>query len=219
MAIATVGVLPPARVEDMPELRSTPPPAEGLGEAGRTVRVLVLSDTHAPRFWKRMPEELSVALAGVDHVLHAGDVCEPGVLDELALHAPVTVVQGNNDGPGVRGWGAEDTTRVELAGVRIGMVHDSGPARHRAERMHGLFPDCDVVVFGHSHIPWHTRELVDGHAFVLLNPGSPTDPRRQPQGSFVLLDLSVSTITGVRFVPVPRGAGRLPTARAARKSS
>lgn len=184
------------------------------GAAGDGVlRVLVLSDTHGPRFWRRMPDALRRALPGVDHVLHAGDVCEPGVLDELAVFAPVTVVQGNNDSSAVRAWGAGDTRRLELAGVRIAIVHDSGPRLRRAQRMHATFPDCDLVVFGHSHIPWHTSEVVDDHRFILLNPGSPTDPRRQPEGSFVLLDLQDAAVVGVTFVPVPRGAGRLPASR------
>lgn len=179
-------------------------------DVASTTRVVVVADTHAPRHWKRMPEPLAWALGDADHVLHAGDVCDPVVLDQLREFAPVTVVQGNNDTPAVRRWGARDRVELHLGGVRVGMLHDSGSKQGRAQRMHCLFPDADLVVFGHSHIPWHTREEIDGHAFHLLNPGSVTDPRRQPLGSFVRLELGAGRLQQVEFIPVARRAGQLP---------
>lgn len=155
----------------------------------------VVSDTHAPRFWKGMPDRVAEALHGVDVVLHAGDVCEPSVLDELAALAPVHVVQGNNDGSDVAAWGAPETLELDLAGVRVAMIHDSGAKDGRARRMRRRFPDADVVVFGHSHIPWD--ETADD-GLRLLNPGSPTDKRRQPHGTvgrLVLADGAVESWT------------------------
>lgn len=162
------------------------------------LHVAVVSDTHAPRFWKAMPPAVADALAGADVILHAGDVCVPTVLDELAAIAPVHVVLGNNDGPDVAAWGAPETLEIELDGVRVAMIHDSGPKDGRARRMRRAFPDADVVVFGHSHIPWDTQ--TDGQR--LFNPGSPTDKRRQPRGTVGRLVLDAGRIVSTEIVPV-----------------
>lgn len=155
------------------------------------MNVLVLADTHAPRRWQALPEALREPLEQADVILHAGDVCAPDVLDELAGFAPVHVVMGNNDGPEVRAWGATETVELELGGVRVAMIHDSGAKTGRGRRMRRRFPDADLVVFGHSHIPLDLTE--DG--IRLFNPGSPTDRRRQPHGSYGVLELAGGTVT------------------------
>lgn len=162
------------------------------------MRVIVLSDTHAPRHWKGVPPGLREPLAQAEVILHAGDVCTPSVLEELAAYAPVHVVLGNNDGPDVAAWGAPETLELDLDGVRVAMVHDSGPKTGRPARMRRLFPTADLVVFGHSHIPWDTIE--DGQR--LFNPGSPTDKRRQPVGTYGVLDLIAGRIERHEIVPV-----------------
>jgi putative phosphoesterase len=162
------------------------------------LHVAVVSDTHAPRFWKRMPPAVAEQLDGVDVILHAGDVCIPSVLDELAAFAPVHVVRGNNDGDDVAAWGAPETLEIDLDGVRVAMIHDSGPKQGRPRRMRTRFPDADLVVFGHSHIPWDTEE--DGQR--LFNPGSPTDKRRQPRGTVGRIDIDAGAIVSVTIVPV-----------------
>ena len=162
------------------------------------LRVAVVSDTHAPRFWKAVPPAVADQLDGVDVILHAGDVCVPSVLDELAAFAPVHVVQGNNDGDDVAAWGAPETLELDLDGVRVAMIHDSGPKEGRAARMRRRFPDADLVVFGHSHIPWDTEH----HGQRLLNPGSPTDKRRQPRGTMAQLVLDAGSIVSATIVPV-----------------
>lgn len=140
------------------------------------LHVLVLADTHLRRDWpnRTLPGRVREQLEEADAVLHAGDVLEPEHLDDLRRYAPLHVVRGNNDRELTE---APERVEVELAGVRIAMVHDSGPARGRARRLHGWFPDADVVVFGHSHIPWNERGVDDQ---LLFNPGSPTERRRQP---------------------------------------
>ena len=151
------------------------------------MRIAVLADTHSPRFWKACPPAVAEALDGVDLVLHAGDVCLPETLDELAAFAPVRAVRGNNDGPDVEAWGAPEVLELTLEGVAVAMLHDSGPAKGRGARLRRRFPEADLVVFGHSHIPWD--EVHDGQR--AFNPGSPTDRRRQPHrtmGELVLAD-------------------------------
>ena len=161
------------------------------------MRIVLLSDTHSPRRWKRCPSAVARVLDGADAILHAGDVCLPETLDELAEFGPVHAVRGNNDGPDVAAWGAPETLQLNFDGLRVAMVHDSGQANGRGARLKAQFPDADLVVFGHSHIPWD--EIYAGQRAV--NPGSPTDRRRQPHGTIVDL-----TITGgrpaVRFVEV-----------------
>ena len=122
---------------------------------------------------------MATHLEGVDAILHAGDVCTPDVLYELSVWAPVHAVRGNNDGLDVADWGAPDTLLLDLAGLSVAMIHDSGPAEGRAARLRRMFPDAALVVFGHSHIP--LNEIHDSQR--LFNPGSPTDRRRQPRGT------------------------------------
>ena len=162
------------------------------------LRVGVVADTHAPRFWKAMPPAVAARLADVDVILHAGDVCQPSVLDELAQLAPVHVVAGNNDGPDVVAWGAPETLELVLDGLSVAMIHDSGSKDGRAARMRRRFPDADLVVFGHSHIPWDTEQ--DGQR--LFNPGSPTDKRRQPHGTLGVLVIDAGVLVSAEIVPV-----------------
>lgn len=158
------------------------------------MRVVVLADTHMRRDWDRsLPAPAQELLAGADAILHAGDVIEGWVLDELAALAPVHAVLGNNDTELV--GSLPETLELELAGVRIGMIHDSGPAAGRARRLHARFPDRDVVVFGHSHIPWN-EPGVDGQ--LLFNPGSPTERRRQPQRTVGVLELAAGRVLSAR---------------------
>src|ERR1700710_1598010 len=99
------------------------------------MRVAVISDTHAPRRWTSCPPAVAALLEGVDLILHAGDVCTPDVFYELTAWAPVLAVRGNNDGADVASWGAPDTLTFDLDGLPAAMIHDSGAAAGRAQRM------------------------------------------------------------------------------------
>jgi putative phosphoesterase len=171
--------------------------SEVLHRHDEPVRVVVLSDTHAPRRWKRCPPVVAGHARDADLILHAGDVCVPAVLDELAEYAPVRAVCGNNDGPDVVAWGAPETAEFDVGGLRVAMIHDSGPAAGRLNRMRRRFPTADVVVFGHSHIP---LDESDG-TFRIFNPGSPTDRRRQPHGTIGLWRVEAGTLSA-EIVPV-----------------
>ena len=162
------------------------------------VRVAVLADTHAPRRWKSCPPQVAAHLRGADLILHAGDVCTAAVLDELAAYAPVRAVRGNNDGPDVAAWGAPETLDLDLGGLAVAMIHDSGPANGRPTRLRRRFPAADLVIFGHSHIPLDHTE----HGQRIFNPGSPTDRRRQPRGTLGLLDVADGRLIQAQIVPV-----------------
>ena len=163
------------------------------------MRVVVVSDTHAPRFWKVCPPAVAAQLAGADLILHAGDVCTPEVLEELSAFAPVRVVLGNNDGPEVAAWGAPETLELELDGLRVGMIHDAGPKDGRLARMHRRFPTADLVIFGHSHIPLDAAD----DRLRILNPGSPTDKRRQPHRTLAELIITDGRLAEARIVELP----------------
>jgi putative phosphoesterase len=142
------------------------------------VLLAVISDTHLPRGSRSLPEECVARLRAADLILHAGDFITAGVLSDLrALGPRVEGVQGNVDDYELRAQ--LPTARLVVAdGARIAMLHDAGPADGRLARLRSRFPDTDVVVFGHSHIPLHERDEATG--FQIFNPGSPTDRRRQP---------------------------------------
>ncbi|MDH2430346.1 metallophosphoesterase family protein [Sphaerisporangium sp. TRM90804] len=159
------------------------------------MRVVALSDTHAPRYWKSCPPRVAEQLRGADAILHAGDVCTAGVLEELAAFAPVHAVKGNNDGPDVT---APETLELDLDGLRVAMIHDSGASAGRWARMRRRFPDAGLVVFGHSHIPLDHEEP----GLRIFNPGSPTDRRRQPHGTLGVLEIERGRLVAARIVPV-----------------
>jgi uncharacterized protein len=162
------------------------------------VNVVVLADTHAPRRWKHCPPAVAPYLRDADLILHAGDVCTAGVLDDLSGYAPVHAVRGNNDGPDVAAWGAPGTLELDLAGLPVAMIHDSGPAKGRAARLHRRFPAAELVVFGHSHIPLDET----GEGIRIFNPGSPTDRRRQPHPTIGLLRIGDGRLVSAQIVRV-----------------
>jgi uncharacterized protein len=159
------------------------------------MKVVVLADTHAPRRWRSLPARVAEHLTGADLILHAGDVCVPYVLAELAVYAPVHVVQGNNDGPELD---APETLELDLDGLRVAMIHDSGQAKGRLARMRRRFPAADLVVFGHSHIPLDESE----GDLRIFNPGSPTDRRRQPHGTIGVLHVEAGALVSAEIIPV-----------------
>jgi putative phosphoesterase len=162
------------------------------------VKAVVLADTHLrPGGPRHLPPAVYAALDRADAVLHAGDVVTGHLLDELGGLAPLSAVLGNNDRELV---GRLPLVRIaELGGVRIGRVHDSGDRRGRAARMSRRFPDCAVVVFGHSHVP--VNEFgVGGQR--LFNPGSATYPRAQPRPTFGLLECEAGEVRSLEIVAV-----------------
>ncbi|EHK89162.1 phosphoesterase [Saccharomonospora azurea SZMC 14600] len=169
------------------------------------MRVLVLSDTHVPQRARELPERVWSEVAAADVVVHAGDWVSVDLLDRLdAAASRLVAVYGNNDGPELRER-LPEVARVELDGVRLAVVHETGPTRGRERRCDQWFPDTDVLVFGHSHIPWDTTTPA---GLRLLNPGSPTDRRRQPACTFLTATVRDARLHDVELHELPRKAGR-----------
>jgi putative phosphoesterase len=156
------------------------------------MHLLVLADTHLPRRARDLPAAVWAEVDRADLVVHAGDWVDVSLLDALEDRARVLGCWGNNDGPPLR----ERLPEVALEtveGVRFAVVHETGPSTRRNERMAAAYGDADVLVFGHSHIPW---DATSGH-LRLLNPGSPTDRRRQPHCTYLTLDVDAGALSNV----------------------
>jgi uncharacterized protein len=154
------------------------------------VLVAVIADTHMPRGTRRIPDACLDRLRGADLILHAGDVTGASVLDELAaLGPPLHAVYGNMDDATLRRR-LPGTLVVDAAGLRIGMTHDAGPRADREERLVRRFPGCAAVVYGHTHEPQVARV---GEVWI-LNPGSPTERRRAPSRTMLVLETANGTI-------------------------
>ncbi|MFI2031807.1 metallophosphoesterase family protein [Streptomyces buecherae] len=166
------------------------------------MRLLLTSDTHLPRRAKALPPPLLAEAERADVVIHAGDWVDVATLDLLEERAERLIgVWGNNDGPALRER-LPEVAYAELGGLRFGVVHETGPAQGRERRCAERFPDLDVLVFGHSHIPWDTVSP-DGR-LRLLNPGSPTDRRRQPYCTYLTATASAGRLTDVELHRLPR---------------
>ena len=150
------------------------------------IRLVLLADTHLPKRAKALPDEVWRAVDGADGVVHAGDWVDEATLDALLARTPLLLgCAGNNDGRALHAR-LPETARAELDGVRTGVVHETGPAAGREARMDARHPDLDLLVFGHSHIPWDSTTPA---GLRLLNPGSPTDRRRQPFRTYMTVVL------------------------------
>jgi putative phosphoesterase len=150
-----------------------------------TMKILVLADTHLRGGIEGLPLAVMRALSEADLVLHAGDLVSARAYEELSATAPLRAVLGNNDHE--LAGRLPVTAELELAGVRVALVHDSGPSRGRAGRLHRRFPNAALVVFGHSHAPCDEAGI--GRQW-LFNPGSPTVRRRQPRPSLGWLEIA-----------------------------
>jgi putative phosphoesterase len=158
------------------------------------MRLLLLADTHVPLRARDLPAQVWDEVGEADVVLHAGDWVAAELLDELAAKAARLIgCWGNNDGSVLRSRLPERADAV-LGGLRFTVVHETGAAAGREARMSRHYPDSDVLVFGHSHIPWDTTTKT---GLRLLNPGSPTDRRKQPVCTYMTATVIDRTLTNV----------------------
>jgi uncharacterized protein len=165
------------------------------------MRLVLIADTHVPKRARDLPAQVWTAVEAADVVIHAGDWVDEAFLDRLeARCARLVGVHGNNDGPALR-QRLPEVADVELDGLRVSVIHETGPATGREQRCAARFPDRDVLVFGHSHIPWDTTAP---GGLRLLNPGSPTDRRRQPYATFMTADVIHGMLTGIVLHQVRR---------------
>ena len=161
-------------------------------------QLALVGDTHLPRGSRRLPDACVERLRAADLVLHTGDFSTAAAYDQIAAIARrLVAVHGNVDDAALRER-LPDRRLIELGGVRIGLIHDAGPARGRLARMRREFADADAVVFGHSHLPLHEGD----DAFQIFNPGSPTERRRAPAHTMGLAEVTGASI---RFEVVTLG--------------
>jgi putative phosphoesterase len=166
------------------------------------MNVLVLADTHLREGQAaRLVDKLGDHLETADVIIHAGDITDASVLTALEEFAPVRAVLGNND----HGMILPERLVVELDGCVVAAVHDSGPAGGRVARLRRWFPQADVVVFGHSHMPWHQIDVrpADGHVQHHVNPGSVTQRRSAPSHTAAVLQLHDGVVAEVSHIVVP----------------
>lgn len=158
-----------------------------------TTRLLLVSDTHIPGRARTLPDAVREAADDADLIVHAGDWVAASVLDDLSGHGEVVGVWGNNDGPDLRSR-LPEVARRRVEGVDLAVIHETGDARSRERRMDAAFSDVQLLVFGHSHIPWDTTTP---HGLRLLNPGSPTDRRRQPHHTYMTIVIDGADVRDV----------------------
>ena len=158
------------------------------------MRLLLIADTHVPKRARDLPAQVWDEVAAADVVVHAGDWVEPQLLDALdARSASLVACWGNNDGAELRRR-LPERADVTLEGLRFTVVHETGASGGREARMAKAYPDTDVLVFGHSHIPWDSTAE---SGLRLLNPGSPTDRRRQPFCTYMTATVHDGALTDV----------------------
>ena len=171
-----------------------------------TTDLLLIADTHlrsgrADRLLERIDDQLD----DIDVIVHAGDITDVSVLEALASRVPgaeILAVKGNND----LGLDLPERLEAEVDGCLLGVVHDSGPRAGRHRRLRRWFPSCDLVVFGHSHLPWHEIDVSpDGHVQHQVNPGSPLLRRSAPTCTTARVVINNGVVTDVHHVDVTAG--------------
>jgi putative phosphoesterase len=160
-----------------------------------------MADTHVPKRARDLPAALWAAVDAADVVVHAGDWVDVPLLDALESRAKRLIAcYGNNDGPALRAR-LPEIAHAELDGLRLAVIHETGQASGRELRCAAQFPDTDLLVFGHSHIPWDTTAR---SGLRLLNPGSPTDRRRQPYATFMTAAIAGARLREIELHPIER---------------
>ncbi|BEP12048.1 YfcE family phosphodiesterase [Acidothermaceae bacterium B102] len=164
------------------------------------MRLLLLADTHVPARARDLPPEVWTAVDEANIVIHAGDWVSVDLLDRLEARAEILIgVHGNNDGPELRSR-LPEVQRFGLPGLQVALVHETGPRTGREARADARFPLDNLIIFGHSHIPWDT---VTPAGKRLLNPGSPTDRRSQPACTYLTATVTDDGLSDVTLHPLP----------------
>ena len=161
------------------------------------MQLLLIADTHVPQRALDLPDEVWDAVDAADLVVHAGDWVSLDLLDRLQERAKDLMgCWGNND------LGAEwrrrlpEVDRRSVEGVRVAVTHETGDKKRRDSYCDERFGDVDLLVFGHSHIPWDTTTP---GGIRLLNPGSCVDRRMQPFRTYMTVSLSDGSVGDVEL--------------------
>jgi uncharacterized protein len=153
---------------------------------GEPAVIAIIGDTHLPRGSRALPEQCLEMLRAADVVVHTGDFTSVAVLDDLLHFGEIHAVHGNMDDSALRAR-LPETVVVEAEGLLLGIVHDAGPRLGRHERLRNLFPDCDLIAYGHTH----EAEVVRHGGAWIVNPGSPTERRRSPAHTMAVVESGV----------------------------
>jgi len=143
----------------------------------------VISDTHLRG--KPVPEGILEVLSGSDIILHAGDILELAVLDELSRVATTVAVRGNMD-HGETERALPEKRVLELSGFKIGLTHGYGAPSGITWKVRSMFDSVDCVVFGHTHHPL----VKERGGTLFFNPGSPTDRMFASRNTVGFLELT-----------------------------
>ncbi len=151
------------------------------------MKIAVISDTHIPRAADKLPQKLYNALKDADMILHAGDLTELSVLEDLERIAETRAVYGNMDDHSVRKKLPQKEI-INAGKFKIGLTHGSGPPFGIMDRLKKEFGKVDVIVFGHTHSS--QNEIKNGVLF--FNPGSVTDKVFAKENSYGILEINSS---------------------------
>jgi putative phosphoesterase len=160
------------------------------------MRLGIIADTHG-----QLRSEVFDVFAGVDHILHGGDLGPPALLDELATIAPVTAVYGNTDGPEIRAR-LPQVARIQLDGFRIVLTHGDQFGSPTPEKLNAAYPDAEILVFGHTHRPLLT--IVD-QVVTVMNPGGAGPRRFDLPASVGIMELEPGIPPRARLVALDGG--------------
>jgi putative phosphoesterase len=158
------------------------------------MKIGIISDTHG-----LLRAQVFDVFQGVEHILHAGDVGDPGILTELAAIAPVTAVWGNVDGMDLRAR-IPEIARLELGGVRIVILHGMQLGSPTPQKAAAAHPDAGLVVFGHSHRPI----IQQAGPTLAVNPGSAGPRRFKDPVTVAIAEIENGTVQARLIDLIPR---------------
>jgi len=149
------------------------------------MKIGVISDTHIPTKVKKIPKIVFEVFEDVDLIIHAGDIVEKSVLNTLAEYAPVKAVSGNIDPYPFREE-LPDKLELSLAGYEVAVIHGHNVRGHIMNTLGFIFPEADIIIFGHTHRP--CNQMINNQ--LHFNPGSATDRRMQKKHSIGIINLA-----------------------------
>ncbi|SDJ99019.1 metallophosphoesterase family protein [Natronincola ferrireducens] len=155
------------------------------------MKIGIISDTHITKDPEKFLHTIKYHFHGLDLIIHAGDFVAEGVVKGLIQYKDFVGVLGNVDNQNTTHF-VKEKELIELEGYKIGIYHGHGIGKTTLERTYEIFMEdnVDIIIFGHSHQP-----IIKTHRGILmLNPGSPTQKRKERWFSYILLELDRESI-------------------------